>query len=112
MSQVDSTQNIGEYDDNTQAAIRKIMFDQKQKVSGSVRFERRVCVLICSGFCRAVHCAQLGVSVDTDLPLLHRTCQHTCLSLHMIQAQGKPSSEDLAMEELLAKASLVPGSPI
>ena len=30
--QVDSTQNIGEYDDNTQAAIRKIMFDQKQKV--------------------------------------------------------------------------------
>jgi len=33
---VDSTQNIGEYDDNTQAAIRKIMFDQKQKVSGCV----------------------------------------------------------------------------
>lgn len=31
--QVDSTQNIGEYDDNTQAAIRKIMFDQKQKVT-------------------------------------------------------------------------------
>jgi len=30
---VDSTQNIGEYDDNTQAAIRKIMFDQKQKVT-------------------------------------------------------------------------------
>jgi hypothetical protein len=30
--QVDSTQKVSEYDDETQAAIRKIMFDQKQKV--------------------------------------------------------------------------------
>jgi hypothetical protein len=30
--QVDSTQNISEYDETTQAAIRKIMFEQKQKV--------------------------------------------------------------------------------
>jgi hypothetical protein len=31
-AQVDSTQNISEYDETTQAAIRKIMFEQKQKV--------------------------------------------------------------------------------
>ena len=29
---MDSTQNINEYDETTQAAIRKIMFEQKQKV--------------------------------------------------------------------------------
>ena len=30
--QVDSTQNISEYDEETQAAIHKIMFEQRQKV--------------------------------------------------------------------------------
>jgi hypothetical protein len=33
-SKVDSSQKIDEYDDSTQAAIRKIMFDQKQKALG------------------------------------------------------------------------------
>jgi hypothetical protein len=32
MQQVDSSQNITDYDEGTQASIRKIMFDQKQKV--------------------------------------------------------------------------------
>jgi hypothetical protein len=30
--QVDSQQKIDEYDEQTQATIRKLMFDQKQKV--------------------------------------------------------------------------------
>lgn len=33
-TQVDSTQHISTYDEDTQAAIRKIMFDQSQKVQG------------------------------------------------------------------------------
>jgi hypothetical protein len=33
-NKVDSSQKIDEYDDSTQAAIRKIMFDQKQKALG------------------------------------------------------------------------------
>lgn len=33
-TKVDSTQNIGDYDDTTQAAIRKIMFEQKQQRLG------------------------------------------------------------------------------
>ncbi|KAJ1423733.1 HSP20-like chaperone [Ochromonadaceae sp. CCMP2298] len=33
-TKVDSSQNISEYDETTQATIRKIMFDQKQKVGG------------------------------------------------------------------------------
>eukprot|EP00602_Paraphysomonas_sp_CaronLab_P001702 CAMPEP_0185034018 /NCGR_PEP_ID=MMETSP1103-20130426/23505_1 /TAXON_ID=36769 /ORGANISM="Paraphysomonas bandaiensis, Strain Caron Lab Isolate" /LENGTH=247 /DNA_ID=CAMNT_0027570501 /DNA_START=141 /DNA_END=884 /DNA_ORIENTATION=+ len=33
-TKVDSTQNISEYDEETQATIRKIMFDQKQKRLG------------------------------------------------------------------------------
>ena len=32
--QVDSSQRIDEYDDSTQAALRKVMFDQKQKALG------------------------------------------------------------------------------
>ena len=32
--QVDSTQRIDEYDETTQAALRKIMFEQKQKALG------------------------------------------------------------------------------
>jgi hypothetical protein len=32
--QVDSSQRIDEYDESTQAALRKVMFDQKQKASG------------------------------------------------------------------------------
>ena len=31
---MDSTQRIDEYDQSTQAALRKIMFDQKQKAMG------------------------------------------------------------------------------
>jgi hypothetical protein len=30
--QVDSTQNISEYDEETQATIRRLMYDQRQKV--------------------------------------------------------------------------------
>mmetsp|Transcript_6695 Transcript_6695/g.13489 ORF Transcript_6695/g.13489 Transcript_6695/m.13489 type:complete len:338 (+) Transcript_6695:158-1171(+) len=33
-TQVDSTKNIDEYDESTQAAIRKVMFDQRQKAQG------------------------------------------------------------------------------
>ena len=32
--QVDSTTRIGEYDEETQATIRKLMFDQRQKALG------------------------------------------------------------------------------
>ena len=34
ISKVDSSQRIDEYDQSTQAALRKIMFDQKQKNLG------------------------------------------------------------------------------
>mmetsp|Transcript_17717 Transcript_17717/g.39784 ORF Transcript_17717/g.39784 Transcript_17717/m.39784 type:complete len:88 (+) Transcript_17717:1-264(+) len=57
-TKVDSSQNISEYDETTQATIRKIMFDQKQKLL------------------------------------------------------GQPTSEDLVMQEVLAKAALLPDSPI
>ena len=34
--QVDSTCRIDEYDESTQAALRKVMFDQRQKATGVV----------------------------------------------------------------------------
>ncbi len=37
VTKVDSTMRIEEYDDATQGAIRKIMFDQKQKSLGEWR---------------------------------------------------------------------------
>jgi hypothetical protein len=33
---VDSTRRIDEYDEGTQAALRKVMFDQRQKAAGVV----------------------------------------------------------------------------
>lgn len=33
-TQVDSTARIGEFDEETQGTIRKIMFDQRQKAQG------------------------------------------------------------------------------
>lgn len=43
---MDSKQNISEYDETTQAAIRKIMFEQKQKVLFMQTLFSSACVFV------------------------------------------------------------------
>ena len=81
-TKVDSTRSMYEYDDETQGAIRKIMFDQDQKRKG---------------LCAA----------PPPLPAAHRVPRVRRVRM----PRGRPSSDELKNEDMLRKAWDAEGSP-
>lgn len=81
-SKVDSTAKVTDYDEETQGALRKIMVRDGAGVSRSVG----------------------------DL-INHANAMATLQFDQQQKARGLPTSEELQMQALLEKASLLPGSP-
>ena len=87
-NKVDSTQRIDEYDEHTQATIRKIIFDQKQQV-GKLRKKTTMMIHI----------------VLINLLLLRHY-----LRLY-VQRLGLPTSDEQNADNIFEKAKNLPGSP-